>query len=311
MTANRPVTLAVEGMSCASCVGRVDRALAALEGVSEVNVNLAAETVQLSLDAPGRLEQVVATLDRLGYPARRASVTLNVASMSCASCVGRVDKALAAQPGVLEVNVNLATETATVTYLEGAVTPDALIAAATGAGYPATLEGETGTEDRATRKQGEARDTARKAVLAAALALPVFRAGDGRPHDPGVPSPDRRHDRAIFELDCTVRPDLSRAGRAGARVLRQGDPGAAARRAGHEQPCRGRLRGGLSLFGDRHLPAWRFARGGARGLFRGGGGDRGADPAGPHPRGTGQGSHRRGDSEATGASGPDRATDPG
>ncbi|GAA6200640.1 heavy metal translocating P-type ATPase [Aquicoccus sp. SU-CL01552] len=174
MTANRPITLAVEGMSCASCVGRVDRALAALDGVSEVNVNLAAETAQLSLDAPDRLEQVVATLDGLGYPARRASVTLNVASMSCASCVGRVDRTLAALPGVLEVNVNLASETAMVTYLEGAVTPDALIAAATGAGYPATLANETGTEDRATRKQSEARDTARKAILAAALALPVF-----------------------------------------------------------------------------------------------------------------------------------------
>jgi len=174
MTANRPITLSIKGMSCASCVGRVDRALAALDGVSEVGVNLASETAQMDIDAPERLGEVTATLDRLGYPARRADVTLNVASMSCASCVGRVDKALAALPGVLEVNVNLAAETATATYLEGAVTPDALIAAATGAGYPATLAGETGTEDRATRKQGEARDTARKAVLAAALALPVF-----------------------------------------------------------------------------------------------------------------------------------------
>ena len=133
MTGNQSVSLSIEGMSCASCVGRVDRALSGLEGIGDVSVNLANETARMTVDGPEAADK----LDELGYPARRASVTLNITSMSCASCVGRVDKAIAAVPGVLDVNVNLASETATVTYLEGVTGPSAFIAAATEIGYPA------------------------------------------------------------------------------------------------------------------------------------------------------------------------------
>ncbi len=174
MTGKHHIALSLQGMSCASCSGRVDRMLAALPGVSDVAVNLAAETAQMSVDAPTRVGEVAVALDTLGYPARRTTVTLNIASMSCASCVGRVDRALAVLPGVLEVNVNLAAETATVTYLEGAIGPAELIAAATDMGYPATLAEGAGAEDRSARKNAEARETAKKALIAAALALPVF-----------------------------------------------------------------------------------------------------------------------------------------
>ncbi|MEZ0469011.1 copper ion binding protein, partial [Phaeobacter sp. SYSU ZJ3003] len=174
MPEQNPVTLSVEGMSCASCVGRVDRGLTAVEGIHDVSVNLASETARLVADNPERIADAIAALDKLGYPARVASVTLNVESMSCASCVGRVDKALEAVPGVLDVNVNLASETATVRYAEGAVTPAELIAASKDAGYPATVAEAAGGEDRTARKAEEARSLARRMAYAAALALPVF-----------------------------------------------------------------------------------------------------------------------------------------
>jgi Cu+-exporting ATPase len=161
-------------MSCASCVGRVERALTALPGVSDVSASLASETVQAQIDAPVRLADIVGALDKAGYPARIQTVRLNVASMTCASCVGRIDKALAAVPGVLDVNVNLASETATVTYAEGAAGLDDLLRAASAAGYPATPADAGGQEDASTRKTEEARALARKTMLAAALALPVF-----------------------------------------------------------------------------------------------------------------------------------------
>ncbi len=166
--------LTVDGMSCASCVGRVEKALRAVPDVHDVSVNLASESAQMTLGEGADTAGVAAALDKAGYPARRASVTLNVASMSCASCVGRVDRALAAVPGVLDVNVNLASETATVTYLEGAVNPETLIAAATRAGYPAMLSDRAEDADRVTRKQAEAQDLMRRMAWAAALALPVF-----------------------------------------------------------------------------------------------------------------------------------------
>ncbi|WP_322987848.1 heavy metal translocating P-type ATPase [Hoeflea sp.] len=166
--------LSIEGMSCASCVGRVDKALKAVPGVTGASVNLASESAQFDLSDQGNLQAVAEALTTAGYPARIQKVTLSIASMSCASCVGRVDKAIAAVAGVLDVNVNLASETATVTYLEGAVEVSDLIAAATAAGYPAELvEGEAVT-GRSARKQAEASALARRMAFAAALALPVF-----------------------------------------------------------------------------------------------------------------------------------------
>ncbi|MBW4983500.1 heavy metal translocating P-type ATPase [Mameliella sp. CS4] len=169
-----PVTLSVDGMSCASCVGRVERGLSALDGVRQVSVNLASESARMTVDSPDRIAAAVAALDDLGYPARTATVKLSIASMSCASCVGRVDKALEAVPGVLEVNVNLAAETATVRYVEGAATHADLLAASADIGYPATVAEAAGGEDRTARKAEEARDLARRTTFAAALALPVF-----------------------------------------------------------------------------------------------------------------------------------------
>ena len=174
MTGNQSVLLSIEGMSCASCVGRVDRALSGLEGIGDVSVNLANETARMTVDGPERLAEAADTLDKLGYPARRASVTLNIASMSCASCVGRVDKAITAVPGVLEVNVNLASETATVTYLEGVTGPAAFIATATEIGYPAEIAEASSSGDRVARKEEEAREIRHRTILAAVLALPVF-----------------------------------------------------------------------------------------------------------------------------------------
>ena len=174
MAGSQHIALSVDGMSCASCVARVTRGLSGLDGVSGVSVNLASERAQMDLADAAGLAAVVAKLDKMGFPARRATVRLSVTSMSCASCVGRVDRVLAALPGVVEVSVNLAAETATVTYLEGAVSPDDMIAAATRIGFPASLAEAGAAEDHGARKEAEAQAIARRALFAAALALPVF-----------------------------------------------------------------------------------------------------------------------------------------
>ena len=174
MTDTSQTTLSIEGMTCASCVGRVEKALAGLDGVSDVAVNLASETARVSLDDPSRLTDATQTLASLGYPARTSKVTLNIASMSCASCVGRVDKALADVPGVLSVSVNLAAETATVEYLEGAVSLGNLMAASAAIGYPAEIAEAQASQSRVARKAEEAEGLRRSVLLAAILTLPVF-----------------------------------------------------------------------------------------------------------------------------------------
>ncbi|MFX8145290.1 cation transporter, partial [Acinetobacter baumannii] len=90
-------------------------ALRAVPGVSEARVNLASETAQVDGDAPAA--QLAAAVERAGYGVRRQELLLRISGMSCASCVGRVEKALLKQAGVLSAEVNLATETARVVAL--------------------------------------------------------------------------------------------------------------------------------------------------------------------------------------------------
>ena len=167
-------TLNIQGMSCGACSARVARGLGAVPGLGDVAVNLAAETASFHADSPDALAQAVQKLQELGYPARQSMVDLSVSDMTCASCVGRAQRALAAQPGVLSASVNLAAESAQITYLDGATTPAQLAEALTKAGYPARQASATAPQDRTAQKEQEARDLARTLLLAAALALPVF-----------------------------------------------------------------------------------------------------------------------------------------
>ncbi|MGY9049848.1 MAG: heavy metal translocating P-type ATPase [Rhodobacterales bacterium] len=175
MTNANILSLQVEGMSCASCVGRVEKALNALPGVSNAEVNLATETARVFHDGSVYAVTLIDTLDKAGYPARVAETTIDITEMSCASCVGRVEKALNALPGVIRAEVNLATGRATVRYAEGAVTPSDIAATSTKAGYPATVHASGQTEDSTSaRKEEEIVSLRRSVIFAAALALPVF-----------------------------------------------------------------------------------------------------------------------------------------
>ncbi len=172
MTDTRQTTISVDGMSCASCAGHVEAALGQVPGVREARVNLAAETVEVTHDERLDMEAASAALRAAGYPARTGELRLAMEGMSCASCVGHVERALRAVPGVLEASVNLASESAQVRHVEGAVAPDALARAVTDAGYTARIE--SGPPDPAARKSEQAAHVARQAAIAGALTLPVF-----------------------------------------------------------------------------------------------------------------------------------------
>ncbi len=135
------ITLPIAGMSCASCVGRAEAALAAVPGVAEARVNLADESA--SVAGTATLPALEAALRRAGYGLREQVLELGITGMSCASCVGRAERALRAVPGVLDVAVNLATERATLRVLVGTEVA-ALEAALARAGY-----GMAGEEARA------------------------------------------------------------------------------------------------------------------------------------------------------------------
>ncbi|WP_211643928.1 heavy metal translocating P-type ATPase [Loktanella sp. SALINAS62] len=180
------IKIAIEGMTCASCVGRVERTLTDVNGVKNVSVNLASESAQFDITKDADFSQIATALADLGYPLRRRTVKLILTSMSCASCVGRVDRAIGALPGVLDVNVNLASESAVVTIADGAVTPQSILAVTRTAGYPAKLAETDEGLSAVARKEEDARLIARKTLIAALLALPVFVIEMGSHLIPGV-----------------------------------------------------------------------------------------------------------------------------
>ncbi|MHB0734204.1 copper ion binding protein, partial [Roseomonas mucosa] len=112
--AGSALSLPIEGMTCASCVGRVERALAKVPGVTQATVNLATERADLRFAGQADLPAVLAAVDRAGYAVPEETTELSIEGMTCASCVGRAERALKAVPGVLEASVNLATERALV-----------------------------------------------------------------------------------------------------------------------------------------------------------------------------------------------------
>ncbi|MDX1299300.1 MAG: heavy metal translocating P-type ATPase [Pseudomonas sp.] len=143
--------LPISGMTCASCVGRVERALAKVAEVSSVSVNLASE--QARIEAPAAsLEQLVAAVSAAGYQVPSERLELAISGMTCASCAGRIERALAQQPGVMAVSVNLATERAQLQVLPG-TEPKALLQAVSQAGYQASPVSDTQATPATAGKQ--------------------------------------------------------------------------------------------------------------------------------------------------------------
>ena len=184
--AGMAIDLPVQGMTCASCVGRVERALKKLPGVQEAVVNLATEKASIRFEGGADLPAAIAAIEKAGYEVPQSSVELEVEGMTCASCVGRVERALKKVEGVQSASVNLATERAVVT-LAGSADVAALVAAVHKAGYearplgasanPASEGGaaqspaEDGTEQRQARERASLK---RSLIVATVFALPVF-----------------------------------------------------------------------------------------------------------------------------------------
>ncbi|HEY4039785.1 MAG TPA: copper ion binding protein [Burkholderiaceae bacterium] len=116
--------LPVRGMSCASCVAHVERALAGVPGVAQVAVNLATESASVRSDAGAlALAPLIEAVEQAGYHVPTRVLQLRIDGMSCASCVGRVESALLSIAGVVRAEANLANEHASVRIVDGVVSP--------------------------------------------------------------------------------------------------------------------------------------------------------------------------------------------
>ena len=147
-TESADARLGISGMTCASCAGRVEKALGRMPGVTRATVNLALERADVAFD-PGQtaLPALVEAVEKAGYGIVPETVRLEIGGMTCASCSGRVEKALNRVPGVLSATVNLALERAEITLLNGSMGARPLIAAVERAGFEARLPAASETAD--------------------------------------------------------------------------------------------------------------------------------------------------------------------
>ncbi|NTZ59713.1 copper-translocating P-type ATPase [Agrobacterium tumefaciens] len=168
-------SIAIEGMTCASCVGRVEKAIAKVPGVVKASVNLATERADIAFSGAPNVSAVVDAVRNAGYSVDEKTIELDIEGMTCASCVGRVEKALKAVSGVSDASVNLATERATVRVAGNAVSAARLAEAISQAGYKANeIVADKAKGDEPDRREAELRGLKISLATSVALTLPVF-----------------------------------------------------------------------------------------------------------------------------------------
>ena len=135
-------TLAVKGMTCASCSARIEKVLAAQAGISAVSVNLAAETMEVEWDdAKLSLDDISSRVGGLGFeleiPASEVTLDLAIKGMTCASCSARIEKVVAGLDGVTSMQVNLAAETGVVVFGPDIISKRRILETISGLGFEA------------------------------------------------------------------------------------------------------------------------------------------------------------------------------
>lgn len=164
------ISIPIGGMSCAGCAANIEKGLSRLEGVAQASVNFATERVTVVYDPnlvePGRFVQ---TIQDLGYQAEVDKVTIPIRGMACASCVEKIERALSRLEGVIQVNVNFATQQATVQYFPTQVSLSDLKRVIVEAGYELLEAGALMGREQAAREE-EIRTLRRKFSFSVVLA---------------------------------------------------------------------------------------------------------------------------------------------
>jgi Cu+-exporting ATPase len=182
---NSKVTVGINGMTCANCVGRVERGVRKNSGVDAVDVNLATSSATIEFNPEVTpLPQLLEVIEKTGYDTVRQAAILRISGMTCAACVGRVEKALRRVEGVVEADVNLSTARARVVFLPNSTTTAALRQAVQRVGYDANEE----TSDHTANSDSETARIRREFLFALAFTLPLVIIAMGPMAIPGLES---------------------------------------------------------------------------------------------------------------------------
>ncbi|MBT4889434.1 MAG: copper ion binding protein, partial [Rhodospirillales bacterium] len=171
------LTISIEGMSCANCSGRIERALGATRGVLESSVNLTTRRASLDIDPTvTNAADIFKVIEEVGFEPQSEQLEFGVSGMTCVSCVKRVERAIEKLPGIIEVSVNLATQRTRINFLTNTITGADIKSAIVDAGYGTVdLEQDASGEDheREARVQ-EIASLRHDVIFAAAFTIPLF-----------------------------------------------------------------------------------------------------------------------------------------
>ncbi len=171
--------LPLSGMSCANCAGRIATSLNKLDGVS-ATVNFALEQAAIELASPDRLPAVLESIKSQGYDYGSETFLFQITGMTCAGCSARLNKMLAALPGVISAEVNFSIEQARIVLVPGMQTPAALREQVEALGFGAQLAqgSASGRRQQLLEREAQEAATARQAqtrvIVSALLTLPLL-----------------------------------------------------------------------------------------------------------------------------------------
>ncbi|OYR94996.1 heavy metal translocating P-type ATPase, partial [Halorubrum sp. E3] len=176
---SQTIHLDITGMSCANCSATIQDTLESLDGVSEADANFATDEGSVTYDPEEvSLKEIYDAIDEAGYGAVSETVTIAISDMTCANCAETNQTALENIPGVVNAEVNYATDEAQVTYNPAEVSIGALYDAIEEAGYsPVREDGadeESGQDARDAARQAETRKQLRLTLFGAVLSAPLL-----------------------------------------------------------------------------------------------------------------------------------------
>lgn len=151
----RRITLGITGMTCAACSNRVEKSLSRVNGVKSAAVNPANEKATIVFDeSKTSVDELISRVEKTGYGVTEERIELSLSGMTCAACATRIEKVLSKTEGVIQANVNLASEKATVKYINGKTDVDTLIGRVKKTGYDAKpAVKENADAEKAVKKQ--------------------------------------------------------------------------------------------------------------------------------------------------------------
>lgn len=167
--------LTVNKMTWASCAKRIEDALLKKDGVIKADVNLLSNSVSIKHNEDEiSVKDIIITIEKAGYSVENKKLTLLITGMSCAACVSRVEKALAALEGVEKANVNLTLNKAVVVYNQGVLQRSDIIETVRNTGYEAEEYKELEVNDIEENRNKEIKELRFSLILSAILSLPLF-----------------------------------------------------------------------------------------------------------------------------------------